>query len=99
MDTSADPATLGDLAGELFPLFTGESGTPEDAVAFFAENGLMDPESTADMPVSAAFAEEFLAFLSQAVGLPYEADAEATDEPLTKGELSDILNGWMSLLG
>ncbi len=99
VDTSADPATLGDLAGELFPLFTGEAGTPEDAVAFFAENGLMDPESTADMPVSAAFAEEFLAFLSQAIGLPYEADAEATDEPLTKGELSGILNGWMSLLG
>ena len=99
VDTYADPATLGDLTGELFPLFTGESASPEETVAFFAENGLLDPESTADMPISLAYVENFLAYLSQAIGLPYEADVEAPDEPLTKGELAGILNGWMSLLG
>ena len=99
VDTSADPATLGDLACELYPLFTGLDGSPEEAVAFFAENGIMDPESAADETISAAAVEEFLAFLSQAIGVPYEADVAATDEPLTKGEMSGIVNGWLSLLG
>ena len=99
VDTSADPATLGDLACELFPLFTGEAGTPEDAVAFFAENGLLDPESAPDEPISAAFVEDFLAFLNQAIGLPYEADETAADEPMTKGEMSIQINNWLSLLG
>ena len=99
VDTSADPATLGDLACELFPLFTGEAGTPEDAVVFFAENGLLDPESTPDEPISAAFVEDFLAFLSQAIGLPYEADETATDEPLMKGDMALQVNNWLSLLG
>ena len=99
VDTSGEPATLGDLACELFPLFTGETAEAEDAVAFFVENEILDPESTADEAISGAYVEEFLAFLSEAIGLPYEADQNATDEPLTKGELSIQLNNWLSMLG
>ena len=99
VDTSGEAATLGDLTGGLYPLFTGESASPEETVAFFAENGLLDPESTAEEAVSAADAGNFLAFLSEAIGLPYEADAEASEEPITKGELDGILNGWLTLLG
>ena len=99
VDTSEEPATLGDLACELYPLFTGLDGSPEEAVAFFAENGILDPESAADEAVSGADAEAFLAILSQAIGLPYEADESATEEQLTKGGLSAVVNGWLSMLG
>jgi len=47
-----EDALFGDLAGALYALAGGDASAKEEAVTFFAENGLADPSVTAQTPLT-----------------------------------------------
>ena len=91
-------ATVGDLAGALYAVIGGDASMQDDAVETLASYGILAPESTADDALTAAGLEETLAYFSEAVGVPYEADTNADETVLSRGELAECVMAYMNAL-
>ena len=94
----ADEATLGDLAGALYGLIGGDVSAQDEAVTTLAGYGILPADGTAADALTGAAADAVLAAFSEAVGVPYEANAEAGEEPLTRGALAGILTAYLETL-
>ena len=89
---------MGDLAGALYAYVGGDAAMPEDAVDFLASYGIIAPESTVEDSLTAAGAEETLAFFSEAIGVPYTPAEGADETVLNRGELAELLMSYLDYL-
>ena len=93
-----DTATLGDLAGALYAAIGGDASVPDEAVATLAQYGIVDATGSASDELTGVTADAVLDIFSDAIQIPYEANAEASDEALTRGELAEVLKGFFEAL-
>lgn len=87
-----ETATAGDLYAALHLITFGvPAGTEEEAVANFAEYGLVPDGVDAATQLTNGMSDQLFVIFGAAVGLPLEADApnEKTDLPMTRGELAE----------
>lgn len=87
-----ETATAGDLYEALHLIAFGvPAGTKEEAVANFAEYGLVPDGVNAATELTNGLSDQLFVFFGEAVGLPLEADApnETTDLPMSRGELAE----------
>jgi len=93
-----EDALFGDLAGALYALAGGDASAKEEAVTFFAENGLADPSVTAQTPLTGTQAEALLKAFSEMAQIPYEAAEDVKETALSRGELAQILQAYVEPL-
>ena len=87
-------ATVGDLMGGLYTLLGGAPNAQEEARAFLAGYGLVDPELDLATPLNEQFAVDLL---QGAFGQPV-ISTETPDLVMTRGSLADLLQMLASAL-
>ncbi len=92
-------SVLGDLCGALYGMLGGDASASEEAVSFFAENGLIPEGCSVSDVLTGESVENVLSVFCQAVGLPYEADSAASESAITRGELAEILMAFSNGIG
>ena len=92
-------ATQGDMIIALFVLGFGED--PADAAEAIAElspYGIISASADPEEKLTGKEAENILAAFSKAVGLSYSKNADASEGPITRGELAELLKGYIDPL-
>ncbi len=89
-----ETATVGDLAIALYVLAFDETTDGQDAIDNFAEYSIMSKNAKADDPLTGKAADNLLAKFSDAVGVDYAKDPEASANPITRGELAELITAY-----
>ena len=88
-----EPATAGELCGVLYGLLGGDAFAWEEATAYLSGYGLVPAGLGAGDPLTLSAADEILDLFSAAVEVPYESIGTG-DDPLTRGELAEIVKAY-----
>ena len=86
-----ETAVAGDLYGALYVLIGGAPGAVDEAVATFAQYGLVPDGMDAATPLTNGLSDQIFVAFGAAVGLPLQPDApsETTELQMTRGELAE----------
>lgn len=94
-----EPATVGELAQMLYMLGMGEPADAESAYGTFSQYGLMAPgAATDDVLSNSAVTQHLNAFCTNGFGVDNPLALEASDEPLTRAQLAQIIFDFYKIL-
>ena len=92
-----EPATVGDLAVALLAV-TGETLTPEEAVAAFVQYGLLWDDATPDEPIAGESCDAVLSTFAYMVGAEYPGGMVPDTEAMTRGQMAKSVYAFMTWL-
>ena len=91
-------ATAGDLALALYSLVFEDPAEAQDALDTLASYGIGPGDWKAEDALTGAGAQRLLSDFSQAIEVEYTPDADAGDQPLTRGELAELIMAYVESL-
>ena len=94
-----EKAAAGDLSLALYSLISEDPAEAQETLDLFASYGIVPADWKAEDAITGADAQQFLANFSQAVEVEYAPDAEAGDQPMTRGELAELIMDYVESLG
>ena len=98
-DTESE-VLVGDMTYALYVFGFDETPTDlDEARDDLGYYGIMSSNGSNDDPLTGNGAQDALAGFSRAIGMPFARSADATDEPLTRGELAQLLLDYYNSLG
>ena len=87
-----EPATAGDLYAALYVLIGGAPNAAEEAMAAFAQFGMVPEEVTGDTGLTFGLRDQIMSAFSAAAGMPLPAIGEGREaDAMTRGQLAQDL--------
>ena len=92
--------TVGDLALALYRIGIGDSSDPQEALETLAQYGILAGKYKAGDPLTGKIVNRGLADFSAAIGVDFRNDPNAGEQPITRGQLAQLLMDYLlPLLG
>lgn len=95
-----DPATAGDFFGAIYVLIGGPTGAAQEAMETLAEYGLVPDGVEAATELTVGSSAELFSTVTAALGAPWTPEVEAgtEEQPLTRGQMAQLLKTFMDTL-
>lgn len=93
-----DTAVLGDVVGALYALFGEDPSDVSSAIAFFSQYGVVSSGADPTADLNPKDAQGMILRLSNLIGAVYKTDEDASDAPMTRGELAEMLMEYIDIL-
>ena len=93
-----DTAVSGDLIGALYSLFGEDASDVSSAIALFSQYGIVSAEVDSSAALSPKDAQGMILRFSNAIDASYKTDKNASDAPMTRSELAEMLKEYIDIL-